>query len=54
MYMWMTDKHTVMQVIYMMDTQTGIQTHVLGLTQSADVLSEEGKCNSNNNYGLKA
>ena len=50
----MTETHTDMQIMQMIDTQTGIQTHVLGLTQSVEVQLEEGVCSCNyEHYGLK-
>ena len=39
----------------MTDAQMGMHTHVLGMTNSVEVVLDEGMCNCNDkHYGLKA
>ena len=51
----MTDTQTGMQVMQTIDTYKGMQPHVIGLEYSAEVILEEGTCNSNDkHYGFRA
>ena len=44
MQIWMTDTQRDMQIIYIVDIQSPMKTHVLSMTYSAKEQYKEGKC----------